>query len=56
MFVKNFKDDQLVAQARIDEANRKSYNRIVIASILIFNGIIVAFLIFLFMFPFEKYF
>lgn len=50
-------DGQFVSQARIEAVNRRcdSYNKVLIVSILIFNAIIVAFITFLFFFPFQKY-
>ena len=50
-------DDQFISQARIEAVNRRcdSYNKMLIVSILIFNAIIIAFITFLFFFPFQKY-
>ena len=50
-------DGQFISQARIEAANRRcdSYNKMLIVSILIFNAIIIAFITFLFFFPFQKY-
>lgn len=50
-------DGQFVSQARIEAVNRRcdSYNKVLIVSILIFNAIIIAFITFLFFFPFQKY-
>ena len=50
-------DSQFISQARIEAVNRRcdSYNKMLILSILIFNAIIIAFITFLFFFPFQKY-
>merc|ERR1712126_457754 len=50
-------DVPFVSQARIEAVHRRcdSYNKMLIVSILIFNAIIIAFITFLFFFPFQKY-
>ena len=56
-FLFESENGQLVSQARVEAENRRcdSYNKVLIISILIFNAIIVAFITFLFLFPFQKY-